>query len=385
MEELDELTGVMTRSAILNQLDQAVAAAGQENHTLTLIFLDLDHFMRFNEEYGHVVGDMFINGIMKMFKDTFGQDHLVGRYGGDEFVAAVRGADAATLFERAEELRNQIEKNGPYVTVNNTQISDRIYGYTGSGYLSRRRRKCNQFDRKSSPGHVPGERGRREYGLLLRGERCLTGIYNQYGITRKLDEALATARKQRDEVSLLLVDIDEFKQINDEFGHRAGDEVLKRVASVFTSNFEKELVGRLYGDSFVVVFPGKRADSAFVLAEEVRRVLEDSVINFTVGKNSRTISFRISGGVATFPNDATERVDLIRKADEALYRAKRTGRNRICLPASAQMVTKTSHYTQTQLERLAAVARQLEKSEAFLLREALDDLLRKYGDRPGEG
>jgi diguanylate cyclase (GGDEF)-like protein len=172
MEELDELTGVMTRSAILNQLDQAVAAAGQENHTLTLIFLDLDHFMRFNEEYGHVVGDMFLNGIMKMFKDTFGQDQLVGRYGGDEFVAAVRGADAATLFERAEELRNQIEKNGPYVTVNNTVHSDWIYCYAGSGNLSRRRRECNQFDRKSSPGHVPGERSRREYGLLLRGERC---------------------------------------------------------------------------------------------------------------------------------------------------------------------------------------------------------------------
>jgi diguanylate cyclase (GGDEF)-like protein len=214
---------------------------------------------------------------------------------------------------------------------------------------------------------------------------ALTGIYNTYGILRKLDEALASARKQREEVSILLVDIDQFKQLNDEFGHRAGDEVLKRVASIFFSNFEQEIVGRLYGDAFLVIFPGKRADSAFVLADEVRRVLEDSSLAFWVGQSSRALSFRISGGVATFPNDATERIDLIRKADEALYRAKKTGRNRICLPASSQMVTKTSHYTQTQLERLAVIAKKQDKSEAFLLREALDDLLRKYDDQPGEG
>ncbi|MBE0697828.1 MAG: GGDEF domain-containing protein, partial [Anaerolineaceae bacterium] len=91
-----------------------------------------------------------------------------------------------------------------------------------------------------------------------------------------------------------------------------------------------------------------------------------------------TLRFRISGGIATFPGDAAERVDLLRKADEALYRSKRIGRNRISLPASSQMVTKTSHYSQIQLERLSELARNLDKSEAFLLREALDELLRKY-------
>jgi diguanylate cyclase (GGDEF)-like protein len=127
---------------------------------------------------------------------------------------------------------------------------------------------------------------------------ALTGIYNQYGILRKLDEALAAARKGREEVSILMVDVDEFKPLNDEFGHRAGDEVLKRVASIMHSNFEAEMVGRLHGDSFLVIFPGKRADSAFVLAEEVRRVLEDSELLFTVGNSSRVLRFKISGGVA---------------------------------------------------------------------------------------
>lgn len=138
----------------------------------------------------------------------------------------------------------------------------------------------------------------------------------------------------------------------------------------------------------MVILPGQRADSAFILAEEVRRLVEDSQVTVRLGSaggetRSYTVRMRISGGIASFPSDATERVDLLRKADEALYRAKQTGRNRICLPTSAQMVTKTSYYTQTQLERLATLARQLDKTEAFLLREALDDLLNKYKDRQG--
>ena len=138
------------------------------------------------------------------------------------------------------------------------------------------------------------------------------------------------------------------------------------------------------GDEFMVILPAHRADSGFILAEEVRKVIEDSPIKLTIGDRSINLHFQITGGVATYPSDGTERTDLLPKADEALYRAKHTGRNRICLPTSAQMVTKTSLYTQTQLERLGQVAHKLERSEAFLLREALDDLLRKYSDEGGD-
>ena len=115
----------------------------------------------------------------------------------------------------------------------------------------------------------------------------------------------------------------------------------------------------------------------------MRRLVEDSELKISIGEHHHTVRFRITGGISTFPSDANERVDLLRKADESLYRAKQIGRNRILLPASTQMVTKTSHYTQYQLERLAAIARKLDKTEAFLLREALDDLLRKYRDDGG--
>jgi diguanylate cyclase len=384
MDELDDLTGVYNRTTFLDKLDQMVIQAAQTNEYLTLIFLDLDHFMRFNEMYGHIVGDEYIQGVMGLFREAFGKDGLVGRYGGDEFVSAVRGDDSTALFDRAEELCHKIEKDGPYITVDGKQVQT---GYTvtiGMATFPQDAESVNSLLEKGRQAMYRAKEAGGNMVCFYEEKDVLTGIYNQYGILRKLDETLAAARKQRQEVSILMVDIDQFKQLNDEFGHRAGDEVLKRVASILTNNFEREMAGRLHGDEFLVVFPGKRADSAFVLAEEVRRVLEDSGITFTVGKNSHDVSFRVSGGVATFPNDGSERVDLMRKADEALYRAKRTGRNRICLPSSSQMVTKTSHYTQTQLERLASIAKLLEKSEAFLLREALDDLLRKYDDRPAE-
>jgi predicted signal transduction protein with EAL and GGDEF domain len=124
--------------------------------------------------------------------------------------------------------------------------------------------------------------------------------------------------------------------------------------------------------------PGSRAETAFVLAEEVRKVIEDTPLPIQAGEMRSQLPVRVSGGVAEFPSDGGDWRELIRKAGEALYRARQLGRNRICLPASSQMVTKTAHFTQTQLEKLAELGKHTNKSEAYLLREALDDLLRKY-------
>ena len=225
---------------------------------------------------------------------------------------------------------------------------------------------------------------------------ALTGLMNLAASQQAIEEALNNARRYGGPVSIFLLDIDHFKEINDEHGRQAGDDVLKRLAHILEANFAGKagrikntetdledvramgIVGRVAGDEFLVIMPGQPADSAFILADEVRRLIEESDIPVTQGERSYTIRFHISGGIATFPTDAAQPVDLMRKADEALYRSKQIGRNRISLPTPAQMITKTSYYTQIQLERLAALARQLDKTEAFLLREALDELLRKY-------
>jgi predicted signal transduction protein with EAL and GGDEF domain len=137
-------------------------------------------------------------------------------------------------------------------------------------------------------------------------------------------------------------------------------------------------VGRYAGDEFVILLPEARAETAFVLAEEVRRAIQDTPVEVRVGEQKTSLTVHVSGGVAEYPTDGGDWESLFRRSDEAMFRAKRQGRNRICLPVSSQMVTKTSHYTQTQLEKLADLAKKTGKTEAHLLREGLDDLLRKY-------
>lgn len=90
------------------------------------------------------------------------------------------------------------------------------------------------------------------------------------------------------------------------FGHRAGDEILKRLAHILTRNFKDVgITACTMGDEFMVILPAHRADSAFILAEEVRKVIEDSPIKLTISDRSINLRFRITGGIATYPSDGT--------------------------------------------------------------------------------
>jgi diguanylate cyclase (GGDEF)-like protein len=378
MPDIDELTGLLTIQSFHEQLQKAV----REAPNLVLAAMDLDHLLAFNEKYGHQAGDVWIRANAALFRQAFeAQGSLVGRYGGDEFVAAVPNVDLGEIYERAEQLRQQVETAGPQVTVAGQAIRP---GNTISLGLAAYPANAGDPDDLIEKGKQALHRakiagGNRVY--FYQETDTLTGLLNRHASHRTLEETLRKARETGEPLSVFLLDVDCFSAINDDYGHRAGDEVLARLARILERNYkEMGKVGRTGGDEFLVILPGQRADSAFILAEEVRRLVEDGEIQAAVGAHNYTLRYHISGGIAAYPGDAVERVDLLRKADEALYRSKRNGRNRISLPTSAQMVTKTSHYTQIQLERLAELARAQDKTEAFLLREALDDLLRRYGD-----
>lgn len=194
------------------------------------------------------------------------------------------------------------------------------------------------------------------------------------------EEILPAARDSGEPLSVFLFDLDGFHELNITHGRAAGDQVLADGAATLRETMPPGAVlSRYSGDEFAAALPGVRLDDAFSLVEEFRRQI--AALHFA---GWPAVRVTCSIGLASFPANGHDDVELVRAADQALYTAKATGRNKVALPLTdSRMVTKTSHYTATQLERLAQLAKQVGRNEATLLREALDDLLKRYNDFQG--
>lgn len=209
----------------------------------------------------------------------------------------------------------------------------------------------------------------------------LTGLLGSTYFRHLLREELLSQARETDEpLSLLHLDLDGFAELNARHGYPCGDQIIGGVARLLQEALPATAVlSRYSGDEFAGALPATRLDDAFTLAEEVRR----RIAAFRLAEYP-DVALTCSIGLAAFPANGATDVDLVRAADQALYQAKATGANKVALPlADSRMVTKTSHYTATQLERLAQLAKTLGRNEASLLREALDDALKKYNDRLG--
>jgi len=172
-------------------------------------------------------------------------------------------------------------------------------------------------------------------------------------------------------VSIVLVDMDWFGRLNADLGRAAGDEAIRALDEYLTVRTpERGEVYRYGGDAFMVLLQGTEKEQAFLVAEALRAGFESA--------QTHASKLTISCGVAASPDDGDTVPVLLRKVSEALYRAKVAGRNRVALAREEKMVTKTVHYTQGQLEGLSRLAKREGLNEATLLREALDDLLRKH-------
>lgn len=208
----------------------------------------------------------------------------------------------------------------------------------------------------------------------------LTGLLSRKGFKEKFSHALAGAKANSQEIPLAiaLLDVDIFSKINEQYGHVTGDNLLVETAKVIRLNAGQDaIMGRYGGDEFVIVFPGEEREQAFLKMEQIRQELSHSEL--TAADGGIIHGIYISAGVTCFPMDGRTENELLRKADHALYRAKASGRRQVRLAYEEKMVPKTTHYTQTQLERLSKLAEERKVSEADLLREAMDDFLTKYG------
>ncbi len=157
----------------------------------------------------------------------------------------------------------------------------------------------------------------------------LTGLYLRRHMLERLEEELKRELRNHSSLSFLMIDLDHFKNYNDQFGHVAGDIVLRMVGKILSTFFNQpgDLVCRYGGEEFCVLLPDCPKDKAKQLANEVRKKIEEEKIILRRQETNITVSV----GVASFPKDAQMKEELIYKADHALYRAKEQGRNRVCV------------------------------------------------------
>jgi len=170
-----------------------------------------------------------------------------------------------------------------------------------------------------------------EFASYQRTERSavtdgLTGLYNHAYFLQALRQELLRSRRQGLKAALLLLDLDDFKRVNDALGHVEGDRALMRAAAVLREGVrEIDVAARYGGEEFAVLLPDTSRLGAFAVAERVRVRLEQRFARARV-------RLTVSGGIAIFPDDAGTPADLIVRADAALYGAKAAGKNRILLP-----------------------------------------------------
>jgi len=160
----------------------------------------------------------------------------------------------------------------------------------------------------------------------------LTGLYNRRMFFRRLDEEIARASRADQPISLIYTDIDHFKQVNDKYGHAAGDAVLQQASRAMGRILRRgDVLGRLGGEEFMIMLPGTAGEAAQHIAERLRQRVGQTPITY----QDLTLNITISIGVFYMPQPGSIGIDeMVKHADEAMYEAKETGRNKVVYRSS---------------------------------------------------
>ncbi len=169
----------------------------------------------------------------------------------------------------------------------------------------------------------------------------LTGLYNFRHLMTSLEKELDRSKRTGHPTSLIIIDLDHFKRVNDTFGHQAGNEILKWVSNIWRSNTRKiDIACRYGGEEFAIILPSTSLPGALQIAERLRSSLANN--HLTLDDNKK-VSITASFGVDTYlPKESITPSEFIKRADKYLLTAKETGRNKICFDKNQLRLSDTS-------------------------------------------
>lgn len=162
---------------------------------------------------------------------------------------------------------------------------------------------------------------------------ALTGLFNRRYFYEVLEKEIERVKRYNTSFSIVLIDIDDFKKVNDEYGHLAGDRVLEVFADILRKNLRKlDVIARYGGEEFIFLLPNTGKEEAEVIANRIREEVSKTIFECTSQKGMKVLcSITISGGITTCPEDFTDSGRLLGAADKAMYEAKAMGKNRMAL------------------------------------------------------
>ncbi len=174
----------------------------------------------------------------------------------------------------------------------------------------------------------------------------LTGLFNRRYLNEKLNEITSVCRKTKDHFALVMLDMDHFKEVNDNYGHDEGDKALIWISEILRNSIRSEdIIIRFAGDEFFLILPGAGIKEAHLVSERIYRNIRSNPFRGSRGQVS--VEVGISGGIAIFPDDAGSVEEIFKAADNGLYLAKEEGRGKICLSSDAK--SKKQHKIDRQI------------------------------------
>ena len=164
---------------------------------------------------------------------------------------------------------------------------------------------------------------------LLASIDPMTKLFNRRYFTEMSKSILDLAKRNKTDTAIIMLDIDKFKSVNDEHGHKVGDDIIIKLALKLQECSRKsDIVSRWGGEEFLILLPDTNAEGSMIIAQKIRKSIEEIVINLT---NAKKIQFTVSIGVSQVNNKLNNDMEAtINRADEALYMAKNNGRNMVC-------------------------------------------------------